>query len=248
MTKQYRYLDLLINIFVVILIVSNLIAPKFVAVGWFRFSAAQLLFPITYIFGDVFTEVYGYSASRKAIWTGFMASIIMTVFGLLAIWLPPAPEFKDQRAFETIFGVVPRNVAGSLLAYWAGEFANSLTVAKMKLWTGGKYLWTRTVGSTVVGQAVDTTIVIFFIFWGQPLGVMFKLIVSGYLFKVAYEVLATPLTYWIVNSLKRSEGVDFFDRSTNFNPFALKPGDSSSSRDRPIADSAADSPRAGSAR
>jgi uncharacterized integral membrane protein (TIGR00697 family) len=220
--KQYRYLDILINVFVVVLIVSNLIAPKFVAVGWFRFSAAQLLFPITYIFGDVFTEVYGYSASRKAIWTGFMASAIMTAFGIFAIWLPPAPEFKDQLAYETIFGVVPRNVAGSLIAYWAGEFANSLTVAKMKLWTDGKYLWTRTVGSTIVGQAVDTTIVIIFIFWGQPLSVMFRLIVSGYLFKVAYEVIATPLTYLVVNFLKRTEGVNYFDRSTNFNPFAVR--------------------------
>jgi len=221
LTRHYKYLDTLINIFIVILLVSNLIAPKFVAVGWFRFSAAQLLFPITYIFGDVFTEVYGYSASRKAIWTGFMAAAIMTAFGLFAIWLPPAPEFKNQAAFETIFGVVPRNVAGSLIAYWAGEFANSLTVAKMKLWTNGRYLWTRTVGSTIVGQLVDTSIVIFFIFWGQPLGVMFQLIVSGYLFKVTYEVLATPLTYLVVNFLKREEGVDFFDRRTNFNPFVL---------------------------
>jgi uncharacterized integral membrane protein (TIGR00697 family) len=222
LTKQYRYLDLLINIFVVVLIVSNLIAPKFVAVGWFRFSAAQLLFPLTYIFGDVFCEVYGYSASRKAIWTGFMASAIMTAFGLFAVWLPPAPEFKDQQAYETIFGVVPRNVAASLLAYWAGEFTNSLTVAKMKLWTDGKYLWTRTVGSTITGQAVDTTIVIVIIFWGQPLGVMFRLIVSGYLFKVAYEVIATPLTYVVVNFLKRTEGVNYFDRKTNFNPFAVR--------------------------
>jgi uncharacterized integral membrane protein (TIGR00697 family) len=220
--RQYRYLDLLINIFVVVLIVSNLIAPKFVAAGWFRFSAAQLLFPITYIFGDVFTEVYGYSASRKAIWTGFMASIIMTAFGMFAIWLPPAPEFKDQKAYETIFGVVPRNVSASLLAYWAGEFANSMTVAKMKLWTNGRFLWTRTVGSTVVGQAVDTSIVIFVIFWGQPLGVMLRLIVSGYLFKVTYEVIATPLTYAMVNYLKRTEGVNYFDRRTNFNPFRLR--------------------------
>ncbi len=207
-----------------VLIVSNLIAPKLVPLGKFRFSAAQLLFPLTYIFGDVFTEVYGYSASRKAIWTGFMASAIMTAFGLFAIWLPPAPEFKDQQAYETIFGVVPRNVAGSLLAYWAGEFANSLTVAKMKLWTNGRHLWTRTVGSTLVGQAVDTSIVIFFIFWGQPLDVIFNLIVSGYLFKVTYEVLATPFTYKVVNFLKRSEGVNYFDRSTNFNPFAVGEG------------------------
>ena len=220
--KQYRYLDVLINIFVVVLIVSNLIAPKLVPFGPFRFSAAQLLFPITYIFGDVFTEVYGYGASRKAIWTGFMASAIMTAFGLFAVLLPAAPEFKDQKAYETIFGVVPRNVAASLLAYWAGEFANSLTVAKMKLWTNGRYLWTRTVGSTIVGQAVDTSIVVVIIFWGQPFGVVFNLIVSGYLFKVIYEVIATPATYRIVNFLKRREGVNYFDRSTNFNPFALR--------------------------
>ncbi len=218
--RHYRYLDILINIFLVVLIVSNLIAPKFVAVGWLKFSAAQLLFPITYIFGDIFTEVYGYSAARKAIWVGFMGSVIMALFGLFAIWLPPAPEFKNQQAFETIFGVVPRNVAGSLLAYWAGDFANSFTIAKMKLWTNGRYLWTRTVGSTIVGQAVDTSIVIFFIFWGQPLSVIFGLILGGYLFKVTYEVLATPLTYWVVNSLKRTEGVNYFDRGTDFNPFA----------------------------
>jgi uncharacterized integral membrane protein (TIGR00697 family) len=143
----------------------------------------------------------------------------MALFGLFAIWLPPAPEFKNQQAFETIFGVVPRNVAGSLLAYWAGDFANSFTMAKMKLWTKGRYLWTRTVGSTIVGQAVDTSIVIFFIFWGQPLSVIFQLILGGYLFKVTYEVLATPLTYWVVNSLKRTEGVNYFDRGTDFNPF-----------------------------
>jgi uncharacterized integral membrane protein (TIGR00697 family) len=222
--RQYRYLDLLINIFLVVLIVSNLIAPKFVAVGWLKFSAAQLLFPITYIFGDVFTEVYGYAAARRAIWVGFMGSVIMALFGIFAILLPPAPEFKNQQAFEIIFGVVPRNVAGSLLAYWAGDFANSFTIAKMKLWTNGKYLWTRTVGSTVVGQAVDTTIVIFFIFWGQPLSVIFGLIVGGYVFKVTYEVVATPLTYWVVNSLKRSEGVNYFDRGTDFNPFAIGSG------------------------
>lgn len=204
-----------------VLLVSNLVAPKFIAVGWFRFSVANLLFPITYIFGDVFTEVYGYSASRRAIWTGFLGSVIMTAFGLFTIWLPGAPEFKDQQAFETVFGVVPRNVAGSLLAYCAGEFANSLTVARMKIWTDGKYLWTRTLGSTVVGQLVDTSIVVLFIFWGQPLSVVAKLALSGYLFKVIYEALATPFTYWVVNFLKKSEGVDYFDRHTNFNPFAV---------------------------
>jgi len=229
--RQYRYLDVLINIFIVVLIVSNLIAPKAVALwvpglstwigGPLTVSAAQMLFPITYIFGDVFTEVYGYSASRRAIWVGFMAGAIMALFGLFAIWLPPAPGFKDQAAYEALFGVVPRNLAGSLLAYWCGEFANSLTVAKMKILTDGRYLWTRTVGSTIVGQAVDTSIVIVIIFWGSPMSRMINLIVSGYIFKVVYEVIATPLTYWVVNTLKRREGVDFFDRSTNLNPFAI---------------------------
>jgi len=220
--RQYKYLDILINIFVVVLVVSNLVAQKFAQFGPFKIGAALLLFPITYIFGDIFTEVYGYAASRRAIWTGFMASLVMTGMGLFAIWLPPAPDFKLQAAFEAIFGVMPRLVAGSLIAYWAGEFANSLTVAKMKLWTNGRFLWTRTVGSTIVGQAVDTTIVVAFIFYKEPISVIWQLIYSGYVFKVVYEVLATPLTYLIVNRLKRAEGVDFFDRSTNFNPFRLR--------------------------
>jgi uncharacterized integral membrane protein (TIGR00697 family) len=228
--RQYRYLDVLINIFVVVLIVSNLIAPKPVAfyvpllsrwTGPLTVSAAQMLFPITYIFGDVFTEVYGYSAGRRAIWTGFLASGIMALIGVFAVWLPPAPGFKDQEAYAIIFGVVPRNVAGSLAAYWCGEFANSFAVAKMKVWTEGRFLWVRTIGSTVVGQAVDTTIVILVIFWGSSMGEIVNLIVSGYLFKVVYEAIMTPVTYWVVNTLKRREGVNFFDRSTNLNPFAI---------------------------
>lgn len=217
--RQYKYLDLLILIFVVILLISNLIASKFTAVGPLRFSAAQLLFPITYIFGDVFTEVYGYSASRKAIWRGFFASALLTVMGLLAIWLPPAPEFANQRAFEIIFGAQPRIVAGSLLAFWFGEFANSYTMAKLKLLTKGRHLWTRTVSSTVIGQGVDTTIVVCFIFYDKPIGTIVSLIMTGYVFKVVYEVLATPLTYAVVNFLKRREGIDVFDRHTNFSPF-----------------------------
>lgn len=220
--RQFRYLDLLIQTFVVILLISNLIASKFTAIGPFRVSAAQLLFPITYIFGDIFTEVYGYAASRRAIWRGFYASVLMAAMGMFAIWLPPAPEFKNQQAFESIFGVIPRIVAGSLLAYWAGEFANSFTMAKMKLLTNGKHLWTRTVGSTVVGQGIDTIIVIWFIFYAQPIATILNLIVSGYLFKVAYEILATPLTYIVVNFLKRREGVDVFDERTSFNPFHME--------------------------
>jgi uncharacterized integral membrane protein (TIGR00697 family) len=222
---RFRYLDTLIHVFVVVLIISNLVGPKITAIGPFRVSGAQWLFPITYIFGDVFTEVYGYAASRRAIWTGFFASALLTVMGLFVVWLPPAPEFHDQQAFATVFNFVPRTIAASLSAYWCGEFANSFVMAKMKLWTNGKYLWTRTIGSTLVGQAVDTTVVMILIFGGSvSLGTIANLIGSGYLFKVTYEVLATPMTYAVVNFLKRREAGEIFDTATNFNPFRLKSG------------------------
>ena len=217
--ETFKYLEGLIQTFVVILLISNLVAAKLVPIGPLRVSAAQMLFPLTYIFGDIFTEVYGYGASRKAIWRGFYSSILMAAIGLFAIWLPPAPEWHNQQAFETIFGVVPRIVAGSLLAFWLGEFANSYTLARLKLFTKGKHLWTRTVGSTIVGQAVDTVVVVSFIYYDQPIGIILNVIFSGYVFKVAYEVLATPLTYAIVNFLKRREGIDTFDEDTNFSPF-----------------------------
>ncbi len=218
--REFRYYDLLVHIFVVMLLISNLVGQKITAIGPFRVSGAQVLFPITYIFGDVFTEVYGYSASRRAIWIGFLASALLALMGLFTVWLPPAPDWHGQEAFRTVFDFVPRLVAASLIAYWCGEFANSFVLAKMKLWTGGRYLWTRTVGSTVVGQAVDTILVMTLAFGGSLApSLIVNLIVSGYLFKVTYEVLATPATYAIVNFLKRHEGVDTFDRSTDFNPF-----------------------------
>lgn len=218
--RQFRYYDLLVHIFVVLLLISNLVGQKITAIGPFRVSGAQLLFPITYIFGDVFTEVYGYGASRRAIWIGFFASALLALMGLFTVWLPPAPDWHGQQAFQTVFDFVPRLVAASLIAYWCGEFTNSLVLAKMKLWTGGKYLWTRTVGSTVAGQAVDTTVVMTLAFGGSLTpSLIANLIVSGYLFKVAYEVLATPMTYAIVGFLKRQENVDTFDKRTNFNPF-----------------------------
>ena len=218
---RYKYLDSFITLFVVVLLISNIVAGKFFALGLLRVSAAQLLFPITYIFGDIFTEVYGYSASRRAIWYGFFASFVLVALTYITVILPPAPEYTDQRALETIFKPVGRIVVASLLAYWCGEFANSFTLAKLKLLTGGKHLWTRTIGSTIVGQAVDTTVVMFAAFYGtRSLATILRLIVSGYLIKVAYETLMTPATYAIVNYLKRTEGVDYFDRHTNFNPFA----------------------------
>lgn len=217
---RYKYLDTFITLFVVVLIISNLVAAKFFAIGSLRVSCAQMLFPITYIFGDIFTEVYGYSASRRAIWYGFFGEAIFVLITYLAVIIPPAPEFTMQPQYDALLRPIGRIVAASLLAYWCGEFANSFTLAKLKLLTGGKYLWTRTIGSTVVGQAVDTCIVVTIIFYNQPFSVIGNLILSGYLAKVIYETLMTPVTYAVVNALKRAENADYFDRHTNFNPFA----------------------------
>lgn len=218
---RFRYLDHLIHVFVVVLLISNLVGPKIVAIGPFRISGAQLLFPITYIFGDIFTEVYGYAASRRAIWTGFFASALLSIMGLITVALPPAPDWPNQEAFATVFNFVPRMVIASLLAYWAGEFTNAFVMAKLKLLTRGRHLWVRTIGSTAVGQAVDTTVVMIVAFGGSlSVSLIATLIVSGYLGKVLYEAAATPLTYAVVNFLKRKEGVDVFDYATNFNPFA----------------------------
>ena len=226
MTEQpraYKYYDLLASIFIVVLLISNLVGQKICDFWGYPVSGAQLLFPITYIFGDVFTEVYGYGGSRRVIWIGFAASLLMAVLGNVIVALPPHPDWQNQQAFATVFHQVPRLVLASLLAYWCGEFANSFTLAKMKLVTKGRYLWTRTVGSTVVGQAVDTTILMIAAFGGElPMRVIARLILGGYLFKVIYEVVATPLTYWIVGFLKRSEGVDKFDYGTRFTPFATE--------------------------
>ena len=222
-TKVYKYYDLLASIFIVVLVISNLVGQKICAFGPFRVSGAQLLFPITYIFGDVFTEVYGYGGSRRVIWIGFLANALMAILGNIIVALPAAPEWHNQEAFATVFHQVPRLVSASLIAYWCGEFANSFTLAKMKLITQGRYLWTRTVGSTVVGQAVDTVILVLIAFTGEVTGSgLVRLIFSAYLFKVVYEVIMTPATYWIVGFLKRTEGIDTFDYKTRFTPFATE--------------------------
>lgn len=221
--QNFKYYDLLVSAFVAVLLISNLVAPKFIAWGPFLFSGAQLLFPITYIFGDIFTEVYGYAGSRRAIWNGFLASLLLTFISTVIVALPPAPDWKNQAAYETVLGSMPRIVVASLIAYWAGEFANSFVMARMKVLTEGKHLWMRTIGSTAVGQAVDTILVIGIIFAGNvSLSTMATLMVSGYTGKVIYEALATPLTYAVVNWLKRVEGVDIMDRDTDFNPFKAK--------------------------
>ena len=220
MPRQFRYLDALTTAFVVILLVSNLVAQKIIRIGPFSTSGAIVLFPITYIFGDIFTEVYGYAASRRAIWLGFFGTALMYGIGALVIALPSDPSFHNQQAFVTVFGILPRLLAASLCAFWAGEFANSYTMARLKLLTRGRWLWTRTVGSTVVGQAVDTTLVIVLTFAGTyPARTLAIIIGTAYALKVAYEVLATPVTYLVVNALKRAEHADAFDAHTSFNPF-----------------------------
>ena len=222
--RTYKHLDTLTLIFVVVLLISNLVAQKICRIGPLTLSGAELLFPITYIFGDIFTEVYGYAASRRAIWIGFFASALLSVMGAIVVALPPAPGWRNQAAFATVFGFIPLLVVASLIAYWAGEFTNSYTLAKMKLLTQGRWLWTRTVGSTVTGQAVDTATVVLIAFLGKaPWRTLFALIVSAYVTKVIYESLATPLTYAVVGWLKNTEQSDAFDVHSSFNPFRGAP-------------------------
>jgi uncharacterized integral membrane protein (TIGR00697 family) len=234
--RGYKYLDALTTAFVVILLISNLIAQKVCMFGPFAFhllgrgfslgpiytSGAMILFPITYIFGDIFTEVYGFAASRRAIWLGFFGTALLYAVGAFIIALPASPEWKNQAAFDTVFGIIPRILVASLISFWAGEFANSYTMARLKLATDGRWLWTRTIGSTIVGQAVDTTLVIVLTFAGTyAVPTLVKIIYTAYLFKVVYEVVATPLTYAVIHWLKRAEHADAFDRGKSFNPFSL---------------------------
>jgi uncharacterized integral membrane protein (TIGR00697 family) len=230
MARQFRYLDALTTGFVLILLISNLLAQKIIAFGPLHVgpvaipaistSGVIILFPVAYIFGDVFTEIYGYAASRRAIWLGFFGTALLYAIAAVILALPAAPGYKDQAALEAVFEILPRIFIASLIAYWAGEFSNSYVMAKLKLATNGRWLWTRTVGSTIVGQAVDTVLVVLLMFYGiYPRRVLLSVILADYTMKVLYEVLATPLTYFVINSLKRAEGIDTFDRKTNFNPF-----------------------------
>ena len=230
-TNRFKHLNMLIHVYVVILMVSNLVGQKITNFGSFyfmghtfdiQFSGAQLLFPITYIFGDIFTEVYGYGASRRAIWIAFFASALMAVMCAFMVWLPFDPAWKNQLAFEAVLGQVPRMVIFSLIAFWAGEFVNSYVLAKMKIMTRGQMLWTRTIGSTIAGQLVDSLIINFGFHAGQlPIGIIINLVVSGYFAKVIYETLMTPITYATVNYLKKTEEVDVYDHETDFNPFPV---------------------------
>ena len=219
--RQFRAFDVVMAAFVAILLLSNLIgAAKLATLGGFTFGAGILFFPIGYVIGDVLTEVYGYAHARRCIWVGFSALLFMAFMSWVVVSLPPAAGWSGQEAYESVFGQVPRIVLASIVAFWAGEFVNSFVLARMKIMTHGKYLWTRTIGSTVFGQAVDSVIFYPLAFLGvwstsQVLTVM----LTNWALKVSWEAVLTPVTYAVVGWLKRHEGVDIFDRNTDFTPF-----------------------------
>lgn len=219
--ENYRYLTAITAFFVAVLLISNVASTKIVQLFGLTFDGGTLLFPLSYIFADILTEVYGFRKSRSAIWLGFISSLVMSAVFILVGVLPAAPDWGNQVAYDAILGLTPMIVLGSLVAYFCGEFANSFILAKMKVWTEGKHLWARTIGSTLVGQAVDSTLFILIAFGTVlPMSLILTLIISNYIFKVAIEILFTPVTYRAVAFLKAREGVDFYDRTTDFNPFA----------------------------
>jgi uncharacterized integral membrane protein (TIGR00697 family) len=212
----------LFSIFITCLLISNIIAGKLILVLGMVLPSAVILFPITYILGDVFTEVYGYAKTRSIIWVGFAANALMSAIFMIAVALPHPDFFKDQSAYATVLGLTPRIVAASLIAYWSGEFANSISLSILKKATKGRFLWVRTIGSTVVGQILDTVLFIGISFVGSvPAAVLLQMIVAQYLFKVAYEVVLTPVTYRVVRLIKKIEGIDTFDHGVAYNPFKL---------------------------
>ncbi|MEY4667464.1 MAG: hypothetical protein RL518_163 [Pseudomonadota bacterium] len=223
-TRSYKYYDLIMAAFVTVLLCSNVIgASKVTQVFDFSFSAGNLFFPISYIFGDILTEVYGYARARKVVWAGFAALAFASFMAWLIVTIPPAASFTNQAAIETIFGATPRIALASLAGFFCGEFCNSFTLAKMKIWTNGKHLWSRTIGSTIVGEAADTLVfypLAFIGVWNSQL--LVEVMISNYLLKVGWEALTTPITYKVVGALKRAEHEDFYDRDTDFTPFSLK--------------------------
>ena len=227
--RPFRYFDLVMAAFVTILLLSNVIGAGKVAtiqlpgIGAWPFGAGILFFPLAYVIGDVLTEVYGFARARRCIWAGFAALLFMAFMAQVVVALPPAAGWDGQAAYEKVFGQVPRIALASIVAFWAGEFVNSVVLAKMKLWTKGRHLWSRTIGSTIVGQGVDSLIFYPLAFWGVWDGdTLLVVLLTQWALKVAWEALLTPVTYAVVGWLKRREGVDVFDVGTDFTPFQLK--------------------------
>lgn len=220
--SNFRFLNFITAIFVSVLLISNIVSTKVVEFGFFTFDGGTVLFPISYIFGDVLTEVYGYKEARKVIWIGFICAGLMSIIVYIIGILPSASEWNNQVAYDAILGVTPRIVLASLLAYFAGSFSNSIILSKMKVLTKGKWLWTRTIGSTIVGEGIDSMLFIFVAFFGTySLPLLISIFISNYIFKVGFEIIATPITYRVVNYLKNVEKVDVYDYYTNYNPFIL---------------------------
>ena len=226
---QFRYYDLVMAAFVTILLLSNLIGaskPSYVTlpfIGEWSFGAGVLFFPVSYIIGDVLTEVYGYARARRVIWTGFAALLFMAFMAWVVVQLPADAGWPGQAAYEFVFGNSWRIVLASMIAFWAGEFASSYVLAKMKIWTRGRHLWMRTIGSTVVGQGLDSLIFYPLAFWGLagwPVELLWQVVLSQWAIKTAWEALLTPVTYAVVGSLKKAEGVEVFDTDTDFSPFS----------------------------
>ncbi|MDX3899946.1 MAG: queuosine precursor transporter [Sphingobium sp.] len=222
--RPLRYFDFFMAAFVAILLLSNLIgAAKLATAGGFTFGAGILFFPLGYVIGDVLTEVYGYARARRCVWAGFGAMLFMALMSWVVVALPPAPGWPDQAAYEAVFGSTWRIVSASLIAFWAGEFANSFVLAKMKLLTRGKHLWMRTIGSTVVGQGVDSLLFYPLAFYGDwTSGQVLTVMVTNWLLKVLWEAVLTPVTYAVVGFLKRREGLDIYDEATDFTPFRAR--------------------------
>ena len=229
--RRLRYFDFVMVAFVTILLLSNVLGAGKVAVihlpviGDWPFGAGILFFPLSYVIGDVLTEVYGYARARRCIWAGTAALLFMAIMAMVVVALPPASDWTGQAAYEQVFGQVPRIVFASILAFWAGEFANSLVLAKMKIWTEGRHLWTRTIGSTVVGQGVDSLIFYPLAFWGAvgwTNDLVIKVLITQWVLKVSWEALLTPATYAVVGFLKGREGIDVYDERTDFSPFHAK--------------------------
>ncbi|MDD2680631.1 MAG: queuosine precursor transporter [Patescibacteria group bacterium] len=223
MNKNYKYLSAISVFFVAVLLISNVASSKIIDLGYFVFDGGTLLFPLSYIFGDILTEVYGYQKTKQVIWLGFISALLMSLVFIVVGVLPAASDWHNQDAYNKILGLTPRIVIASLLAYSLGQFFNAFVLAKMKVLTKGKWLWLRTISSTVIGELVDSFLFIIIAFFGiLPNSLLITLIISNYIFKTVIEILFTPLTYKAVNFLKKREQEDYFDRETNFNPFSVK--------------------------
>lgn len=216
----YRARDVITGVFVASLLISNVITVKPVSLFGWPVDAGTILFPLTYIFGDILTEVYGYAQARRTIWIGLACNVLLAGCTALAVWLPADPSWGLQDAYAAVLGSTPRIVGASLAAYWCGEFANSAVLARLKVRTEGRYLWVRTLGSTIVGQSIDSGVFVFAAFWGvwEP-AVVYAVFGANVVLKTAYEAAATPFTYAVVGYLKRIEEVDPMDRDTDLSPF-----------------------------